>query len=154
MPEVLLQDAFWSAVAALGFAVLFNVPPRALPVCMMCGALGHGTRTLMMSAGFEIELATLLGATAVGYLALVFARRMNIPTPVFAISGAIPLVPGVFAYSTLIGVIDIATADPGTVTPDMLIEMVVNGIKTGLILITIAAGIAAPALLFDRRSVV
>ncbi|MEA7520277.1 threonine/serine exporter family protein, partial [Salmonella enterica subsp. enterica serovar Virginia] len=40
---------------AVGFAMVFNVPHRALPWCALLGALGHGSRMLMMSAGFNID---------------------------------------------------------------------------------------------------
>lgn len=148
---LILHDAIWSALAALGFAVLFNVPPRTLIYCALCGAAGHALRTVLMQAGMGIEISTLLGSTLVGFMALLFARRLQIPVSVFSISGAIPLVPGVFAYSAMIGLINIATADPSTVGTPELIDVVINGVKTGLILIGIAFGIAAPSLIFDRR---
>lgn len=147
----LLQDAFWSGVAALGFAILFSAPLRTLPGCVICGALGHAIRTLLMqSAGFSIEAATLVGATVVGFIGAFFARQWHTPSAIFTVSGAIPLVPGVFAYRTMIGLLQIAAADASTGEP-VLIEASINAIKTGLILASIAGGIAAPTLLFERR---
>lgn len=152
MIGILLHDALWSALAAAGFAVLFNVPIRALPGCVICGASGHALRTLLIQQfGLNIELSTLIGATMVGFMSSAFARRYYLPASIFSITGAIPLVPGVFAYSTMIGIIDIATTDPANVSMTQLVETVVNGIKTGLILIAIAGGITAPTLLFNRH---
>ncbi|MBC7869318.1 MAG: threonine/serine exporter family protein, partial [Chitinophagaceae bacterium] len=45
---VVVQDAFWSALAAAGFAMVFNVPPRTLFGCVLAGASGHAFRTLLI----------------------------------------------------------------------------------------------------------
>ena len=146
----LLTDALWSAIAALGFAILFNTPRRILWACALMGAIGHASRTLLMNQGLSIELATLIGATAVGFIGAFMAHRLHMPVIVFTIPAAIPLVPGVFAFRTMIGILQLADQ----ALPDhtlILTEAVTNGIKTGLILAAIAAGIAAPKLLFQRR---
>lgn len=147
---LLLQDAFWSALAATGFAVLFNVPRAALPGCALGGALGHASRTLLMQLGMDIELATLAGATLIGFLGMVMARRWRAPAMIFTVSAAVTLVPGVFAFRTMMGLIQLSLVSP----PDAqiaLTEASINAIKTALILGAIAVGIAAPALLFGRQ---
>ena len=146
----LLQDAFWAALAATGFAILFNVPARTLVGCALGGAIGHVARTLFMHLGVEIELATLFGATIIGILGILFARRWRVPMTIFTVSAAVTLVPGGFAYRAMMGIIELSTSDPNTSAP-ILVETVINGIKTGLILGAIAAGIAAPRLLFFRE---
>lgn len=143
------RDGLWSGIAALGFAILFNVPVRTLPGCMLVGAVGHALRTLLMQLGMGIEAGTLVGATAVGFMSLKFAQRWHTPPTVFSVSGAIPMVPGVFAYEAMLGLLHIATqASPGM---NVLTETAVNAVKTALILGAIAGGIAAPGLLFWRR---
>lgn len=39
----LVQDMLLAAVPALGFAMVFNVPNRALRYCALLGAIGHGS---------------------------------------------------------------------------------------------------------------
>jgi len=146
---LLLQDAFWAALAATGFAILFNVPARTLVGCALGGAIGYAARTLLMQLGMEIELATLFGATVIGFLGVLFARRWRVPMTIFTVSAAITLVPGGFAYRTMIGIIELSTADY-TVRSALLVATAINGIKTAFILGAIAAGIAAPRLLFFR----
>ena len=148
--RLVLQDAFWSGVAAVGFAVLFNVPRRTLTGCFLCGAMGHAVRTLLMQTGGSIEGATLAGALTVGSLAFWMARHGRAPKAVYSISGAIPLVPGSFAYRAMIGLITVTTADPAS-SGTLLTAATINGIRTALILGAIAVGIAAPNLLFERR---
>lgn len=151
MLALILQDALWSALAALGFAVLFNVPRRALVWCVVTGALGHAVRTLMIQGfGWSIEAATLVGATVVGFLSKILAQRLAMPSLIFAVCGAIPMVPGTFAYNTMINVLKLASADATNGSP-LLIDAVINGVKTGLLLAAIAVGIAAPSFVFQRN---
>ncbi len=147
---LLLQDALWSALAAAGFAVLFNVPKRALPGCALGGAVGHATRTLLMHFGLDIELATLAAATVIGFIGACLAQRWKLPTMIFTVSAAVTLVPGTFAYRAMIGILEISLADPATGSA-ALVEASTNAIKTGLILGGIAVGIAMPTLVFGRH---
>ncbi len=147
----ILLDAFWSGLAALGFAMLFNVPTRTLVGCVICGATGHAVRTLTMQLGLSMEFGTLAGATVVGFLGTVFARRWETPSTTFTICGAIPLVPGVFAFRTMLGLLSLAGAPAVDVGAAALVAASINGVKTALILGAIAVGIAAPTLLFERH---
>ena len=150
MTSLLLENAFWSAVAALGFALLFNVPVRTLPACALGGAAGHTLRAALVQAGVSVEAGTLAGATLVGFFGVFFARRWYAPTTVFTVSSAIPLVPGVFAFQAMLGVLRVASADPATGQP-VLLDASTNAIRTALILAAIAIGITTPSLLFHRR---
>lgn len=149
--QALVEDAFWSGIAAMGFAMLFNVPQRVLIACMAAGAAGHAVRTLMMEYfGMTIAPATLAGATVVGFMGYFFAHYYEVPSAVFTVSGAIPMVPGVFAYRTMIYAIRITSTDTA-IAQQSLLDASVNGITTALILAGIAVGIAAPSLLFERH---
>src|SRR5690606_31385593 len=98
-------------------------------------------RTLLMTEfGFSIELATLLGATAVGFWAKWCAVHLKMPSMIFAVCAVIPMVPGVFAYQTMIGILRIADVSNAEVG-DVLAQSSVNAVKTGLILAALAGGI-------------
>lgn len=143
-----LQNTFWSGLAALGFAMLFNVPVRTLAACAFCGAAGYLVRTVGLEMGAQIEVAVLAGATVVGFLGMVFARIWKAPAPVFTVPGAIPMVPGSFAFKAMIGVVQLAHLGTGS---ELLTETVVFATKATLILGAIAIGIAVPKLLFWRH---
>jgi uncharacterized membrane protein YjjB (DUF3815 family) len=148
LPEF-LQDVIWSGIAALGFAVLFNVPRRLLLGCFLSGAIGHSIRAVVVSLGASTEFGTLIGAAAVGFLSMALSDRYQVPSSSFTVTGAIPLVPGVFAYQTIIGLLN-ATAASGDQSMALLTVASINGIRTALILSALAFGIAAPTLLFRR----
>lgn len=148
--QVLLEDAFWSAIAAAGFAILFNVPPRALPGCIFAAACGHALRSWAMQLGLPIEPATLLAATVIGFLGVWFARWFQSPTAIFTVPAVIPMVPGTFAFRAMLGILEITNMGVFGSTP-LLVEAGLNAIKTGLILAALAVGIIAPRLLFRRE---
>ncbi len=122
LPQMLLYDAFWSALAALGFAILFNVPRRTLMGCMLAGASGHALRTLCVQSGLTLEMGTLIGATLVGFMAVGLGNRHHVPRLIFSVSGVIPMVPGVFAYQTMLGLFDVVNAaDSGAGSEALLV---------------------------------
>ncbi|MDL1901079.1 threonine/serine exporter [Anaerolineae bacterium CFX9] len=146
----MLQDAFWSALAALGFALVFSAPRRTLWVCALIGAIGHASRTLLETTGQTIEFGTFIAALIVGTLSWFAARRMSVPASIFAICGAIPLVPGSFAFRAMIYIIQSVSAAPALA--DVIVNnAIINIIKTAVILAALAAGISVPTLLFQRR---
>ncbi|QPC81990.1 threonine/serine exporter family protein [Phototrophicus methaneseepsis] len=147
----IVVDAFWSGIAATGFAILFNVPRRALIYCALLGALGHATRTFMMHQfGLGIALATLIGALSIGFLAKLLAHRLKIPSMIFGVSAAIPMVPGVFAYQTMIGLLELVSLEPEQ-GQYILTEVAVNAVRTGAILAALGLGITTPAFLLERK---
>jgi len=145
-----LQDAIWSAVAATCFGMLFNVPPRLLPGCAIAAGFGHALRTLLMQLGLDIESSTLIGSTLIGFISLYFSARWHAPIPVFTLSAAVTMVPGAFAYRTMLGLIELSLGNADTANA-ALISATTNAVRTALILGAIALGIAAPALLFQRE---
>ncbi len=159
LPPNLLVDAFWAAAAAIGFAVLFNVPYRTLAGCAACAALGHASRTFLLNSGLpgvdHIVTATLIGATVVGTLGFLLARWYQMPTIVFTVSGVIPMFPGIFAYRAMLdilqisGIINLGAAVP--IDQIILLEVIPNLLVTAFMLAALALGIAAPTLLFRRR---
>jgi uncharacterized membrane protein YjjB (DUF3815 family) len=147
----LLLDLLWSAVAATGFAMLFNVPRRWLGFCAALGAVGHAARWLLMQGGTSIEIGTLIGALLVGFLGYGLGRRLRVPTAIFHIPGIIPLVPGRVAYEAMIGLLQVTTATSLTAQQTLLANFSVNAIRVGIMVAGIAVGIAIPRLLFDRE---
>lgn len=146
---IILEDTFWSAFAALGFAMLFNVPRRTLIACAFAGAIGHASRTLLIqSIGLTIETATFVAAALVGFLGAYLAKRLRAPSLIFTVTGVIPMVPGLFAYTAMLRFLELSL---GSGDETILQEAMVYFIRTMLILGALALGISLPRLLFLRR---
>jgi uncharacterized membrane protein YjjB (DUF3815 family) len=91
-----------SGIAAVGFAIVFNVPRKALPLTAVAGAAGQLAKQLATLAGFPPEAATFLGAVSVGILAETFEHFFRLEVPLFSVPGFIPLVPGVPAFHAIV----------------------------------------------------
>ncbi|GAL06957.1 putative inner membrane protein [Photobacterium aphoticum] len=74
----------------MGFALVFNVPPKALKYCAIGGALGHGCRFALMHWGVSIEWATLGAATLVGMIGVHWSHRFLAHPKVFTVAAMIP----------------------------------------------------------------
>ncbi|WP_425445069.1 threonine/serine exporter family protein [Zobellella endophytica] len=144
----LANDMLFATVPALGFALLFNVPSRALKYCALGGALGHGSRYLLLDAGMPIEWATFFAATLIGLLGWHWARRFLAHPKVFTVAAVVPMIPGVYAYKAMIALVEISQHG---YTPELWGSLVANVIKAMFIVAGLAIGLAMPGLLFYRR---
>ncbi len=142
------EDALWSGVVTVGFSLLFTVPRRYLGGCVIAGVVAHVARTAAMQRGVPLELATLVGATALGVLSALLARRHAVPMSLFSMSAMISLVPGTFAYRTMLALIALVSTPnpPVSLTTDVL----VLATRTGLVVGAIAVGVVSPSLFLDR----
>ncbi|MBM5572888.1 MULTISPECIES: threonine/serine exporter family protein [Deefgea] len=142
----------WAAPAALGFALLFNVPPRALWMCGALAILGHAARKLVLTMHGDIVLGTLVAAILIGLIAEWWSTRRNEPAIIYAISAAIPMVPGTYMYKAVQALLGIATLPVGESGQELLVAAGVSGVKAGMIVLALAFGIAAPLLLLPKRN--
>ncbi len=150
-PEV-LRDAFLSFFVAAGFALLFETPRRAIPVAGLLGGMGHALRFVLLQAGFGLVSSTLCGAVLIGLAGLVLAHRIHTPSVVFTLPACITMIPGLYAYRTMLAGIRVYEAGSGQDTSGLLQDMAYNFILTASLLFCLAIGICIAALLFRTRS--
>lgn len=144
-----LENALVAAIPAVGFALLFNVPPRSLIFVALGGAFARGLRTfLIFGAGFKIEWATLLSVSLLSLIGVWLARRLRAHPKVFTVAAIIPMIPGVPAYTTLLAIAEI---NRGGFTPELWQTAVTNGLQALFLVGALAVGLAMPGLLFYRR---
>ena len=146
---LLLNDGFFAAIPAVGFALLFNVPPRALKFCAALGALGHGTATVLKLAGITPVFATFFGAALIGTLGVWLAQRYHRVHPkVFTVAAVIPMFPGIPAYKAMLSLVLI---EKEGYSPERFAVMVDQFVQTGFLLSALVFGLALPGLLFYRQ---
>lgn len=144
---------FWAGVAAIGFAVLFNVPRRTLFPIWCIGAMGGLIKFTAMNFETGIVFASFMGAVAVGIVAIQMAHLKDSPPLVFSIPSVIPMIPGVFAYKFMLGMIALINLENSDAYLQTLIETVNNGAKMMFVLIALGTGVAIPMLLTRKESV-
>ena len=137
----LMQDMILSAIPALGFAMVFNVPHRALPWCALLGALGHGSRMVMMSAGFNIEWL-------VGSIGIQWSRWYLAHPKVFTVAAVIPMFPGISAYTAMISAVKIGHFG---YSEALMITLLTNFLKASSIVGALSIGLSVPGLWLYRK---
>ncbi|WPC74471.1 threonine/serine exporter family protein [Vibrio porteresiae] len=144
----LANDMFFASIPAVGFALVFNVPVHALRFCAILGAVGHGSRFVMMHFGVPIEWATFFAASIVSFIGVYWSKKFLAHPKVFTVAGIIPMVPGVFAYKAMIAMVQINHDGFSLHLMQVLTE---NFLKAMFIIAGLAIGLAVPGLLFYRR---
>mgnify|MGYP000005144475 CR=1 FL=1 len=150
--EILIKS-FWAGIAAIGFAILFNVPRRTLFPIWCIGAMGGLIKFTAMNYEMGVVFASFLGAVAVGVAAIQMAHLKDSPPLVFSIPSVIPMVPGVFAYKFMLGMIALTSIENADTYIQTLIETVNNGAKMMFVLISLGTGVAIPMLLTRKESI-
>ena len=150
----ILEKGIWFGFAALGFAVLFNVPQRTLLIVWLIAAAGGMTKLILMQFDIGIVVATFIGASLVGILSVSAAHNKHAPPLVFSIPSVIPMVPGAFAYKMMLGLIKLSgTSVTNESYFQTLAETTSNGLKTMFILMVLAAGVAIPMLISRKETI-
>lgn len=152
LTEILIKG-FWAGIAAIGFAILFNVPRRTLFPIWCIGAMGGLIKFSIMTFDVNVVFASFFGAVAVGVVAIQMAHLKDSPPLVFSIPSVIPMVPGVFAYKFMLGMIALTSIESSEVYLQTLIDTVNNGAKMLFVLIALGTGVAIPMLLTRKESI-
>lgn len=148
----ILERMIWPGLAAIGFAILFNVPKRTLWVIYAMGAMCGLTKLTALHLGVDIVTASFLGAIVVGFLSIPAAHSKHSPMYVFAIPSVISMIPGAFTYRALLGLMRLTTTMDAATYTDTLQQTTSNGLKAIFILLSLAVGVALPMLITRRES--
>lgn len=145
------SQAIAAAMAAMGFSVIFNIPPRLLPVAGIGAILAVGTRNIL-AIGFDVPMAwaSFWGAALVSLAGFKVAGRLRVPRAVITVPAVIPMIPGVLMYRLLMGIFYIPSLDP-----DGLLAAVQSGVQAFMIILAITLGATIPDMIahqFIERS--
>ena len=135
-----------SAIASMGFSIIFNLPRRLLPVIGLGGIIAVTTRNVcVMEFGFSQAAGSFLGAAVVGLLALKVMHIVHVPNIILTIPSAIPMIPGVLLYRLLFALLNIQT-----ISAEQLLIGLRSGVTALIIIIAIAIGVTIPSIFMER----
>lgn len=144
----LLSVFIFGIIAAGAFAILFNVPKRVLLITAIGGGLGLIVRNIIVFNTPSLAFGSFIGAIVIGIWAAHWSHKYDTPGHVISIPAIIPMVPGVLAYRTLMGLWHFVYVEPQE-QAQKLAETFSYGLQTFLILLGISLGIAIPNVI-DR----
>ena len=145
-------DGMMAAVAATGFAVISNPSRKAIFVSAFLAAIGHSLRFFLLKSGMEISVATFLAASCIGLLSIVFARIIHCPAEVFSFPSLLPMIPGMFAYRTILSLIKFMQSTEVIKAQGFMLDFFHNGMTTLFILLALVVGVSLPILIFPKFS--
>jgi uncharacterized membrane protein YjjB (DUF3815 family) len=148
-----LRDFALAFIVAIGFAILFSTPRRVLYVAGLLGGIGHCIRFAMLEHQLPIVAGTLVGAIFIGLAGIYAAHKVHVPPIVFTMPACITMIPGLYAYRTMLGCIKLTDLTLAKADPSKLVETVHYFVLTALLLFSLSIGICSGALLFRARSV-
>ena len=143
----ILVKSIFASIASSGFAMLFNVPKDTLKFCALGGAITYIIRSTSMHLGLSIELSTFIAATVIGIITLNWSKRFLVPRPVYSVASIIPMIPGTYAFTAMISLVDMNTHG---VSPELIAIFIENALKALSILGAITFGLALTSLYYMR----
>lgn len=150
-----LQDGFFAAIAAIGFAAISHPPRRAYLYCALIAAAGHSARFLLMHSellGLHIVIATTLASLLVGMLAVVLSPVAHTPAETCLFPSLLPMIPGIYAYRTFGGLVMCLYRGSEEQFGHYFYLFAANGLTCLFILLGMVIGATAPIFLFKNIS--
>ena len=151
----ILQDAFFAALAAIGFAAISRPPKSAYLYCALIAAAGHSARYLLMSPdtfGIGILGATAIAAFIVGALAVWLSPKAKIPPETCLFPALLPMIPGMYAYRAFGGLALCLTGSSEASFSHHFYRFASHGLPCLVILLVMVIGATIPIFLFRGRS--
>ena len=146
------EYAIAAAISAMGFATIYNFPPKRLWILALGGIVAVCTRNYVslgesshnIGLDWGPVIGSLVGASLVSIIYIKVVHWARLPHHCLSIPTVIPMVPGVLMYRCLFALLDIH----GVVGE--LTNAMTNGIRASLIVLCIAIGVAIPNI-FARK---
>ncbi|MCB0473692.1 MAG: threonine/serine exporter family protein [Flavobacteriaceae bacterium] len=150
----IIEPSVWAGIAAVGFGILFNVPRKAVSTIFALGFGAGFIKFLLMGLHLHVILASFVAALFVGVVSMPMAHRIHKPPVVFSIPPIIPMIPGYFAYETVLSIMKFIfiETDPSKKI-DLINAMFFNGFNMFFILISMTVGVSFPMLLLRKNTV-
>lgn len=146
------RDFAIAFVIAFCWGILFGSSKRVLWVAGLLGGLGHCLRFVLVQLDLGIITATLAGSVFIGIVGIFASHKVDTPPVVFTMPACITMIPGLFAYRTMLAGIKITDSSILENDPFLLQEIAHNLTLTMSLLFSLAIGICIGALLFRKSS--
>ena len=149
----ILTDGIFAAVAAIGFGAISDPPLRAFPSIALLAAIGHALRFCLMTyLGVDIATASLCASFSIGMGSLVLGKRIYCPMTVLYIPALLPMIPGMYAYKTILALIRFMKNDDPLVLQQLIVEIFRNGLTALFVLFALVIGVSLPLFIFYKQS--
>ena len=134
-------DVLAAGVAAGSYPVFFSMPYRMIGWPVGVGMLAHAAHWVALTAWhLDLAIAALLSTLIAGVLLIPVSHRLRIPFAAIGFASVVALVPGVYLFRMLSGLVQFASSP----TPELLTVLAADGSVAALIVAAMATGLAVP----------
>ena len=148
-----LTDGLFAAIAAIGFALISSPPKRAVAIAALLAAIGHACRFyLLRYTPLNLTLSSLIAAFLIGILSMSAARLVRCPAEVFSFPALLPMIPGMYAYKTVLALIRFMKSDDVSQSQQLIVEIFRNGLTTLFVMFALVIGISLAMFIFYKQS--
>jgi uncharacterized membrane protein YjjB (DUF3815 family) len=145
-PVPFVVDVVAAGIAAACYPVFFSMPYRLIGWSVAAGMAAHALRWwLMTDLHVDLPVAAGVCCLLVGALLVPISYRYRIPFAGIGFAAVVSMVPGVYAFEVVGGLIQIA----GAATPEVLAHTATNAIIVGLVVVSMSVGLTVPAQIRD-----
>jgi uncharacterized membrane protein YjjB (DUF3815 family) len=150
----IVELALWTGIAGIGFGILFNIPRKAILTVFILG-FGVGLiKSILLKLGVNIIISSFIAALFVGVFSIPLAHKIHQPPVVFSIPSVIPMIPGYFAYKTVLAMMNFTFMEVETEKRLELLDAIFsNGFTMLFVLISLTLGISLPLMLMRKSTV-
>ncbi len=147
-----LQDAFFAAIAAIGFGSISNIPLKGFVGSAALAAVGHNIRLFLMEfAGWNIVAASLPAGFAIGVLSLPLSNLLGIKSETLSSPALLPMIPGMYAYRAVQSFILCFTTNDINHFQHYFSLFGYNFFTCAMAVMALVVGIVSPRILFKRK---
>lgn len=153
MISQILQDAFFSAIAAIGFAAISHPPRRAFIWCALIAAIGHSIRFILMrpeTIHMHIVPASLIASFAIGLCAVLASSKAKFPAETCLFPALLPMIPGIYAYKAFGGLVLCLISDNQSSFSYDLYLFISNALTCSAILLCMVVGATSPIFILKK----
>ena len=139
-----LLDGIFAAIAAIGFAVISNPPRKAILISALLAAVGHALRFYLLNhTALGLIPSTLCASFTIGLFSIYFARLIHCPAEVFSFPSLLPMIPGMYAYKTILALIRFMRTEDEEILPNLI----------AFVLAVLAIGVSLPLFIFHKQAI-